>query len=315
MAELTHRFATTNGIRMHFVEVGTGPLVIMCHGHPECWYSWRHQLPALAEAGYRAVALDLRGYGQTDNPREVEAYSVLQVSGDLVGLVDALGEKKAVVVGHDLGAGLAQCAGLFRPDLFTAIALLSVPFIPRAKESPSQWEQRKYPGKVFYQQRYREPGFERVLDADPRAVILNGFYALSGEAEVHWSPARDQDEEPPPPTLNYRKPGFVSDEDIDFYANEMKRCGFLGGLNYYRVRDRNWELTSFLDGAKLLQPTLFVAGDRDPTLEFLREPFDEMEINVPNLRGKILLPGIGHWTQQESPTEINRLIIDFLAGL
>jgi pimeloyl-ACP methyl ester carboxylesterase len=190
MTELTHRFATANGIRMHFVEVGTGPLVIMCHGHPECWYSWRHQLPALAAAGYRAVALDLRGYGRTDNPKEVEAYSVLQVSGDLVGLVDALGEKKAVVVGHDLGAGLAQCAGLFRPDLFTAIALLSVPFVPRAKESPSQWEQRMYPGKVFYQQRYREPGFERVLDADPRAVILNGLYALS--AEAHWSPARDQ---------------------------------------------------------------------------------------------------------------------------
>ena len=179
MAELTHRFATTNGIRMHFVEVGTGPPVVMCHGFPECWYSWRHQLPALAEAGYRAVALDLRGFGQTDNPKEVEAYSVLQLSGDLVGLLDALGEKKAVVIGHDLGAGLAQYAALLRPDLFRAVGLLSVPFVPRGNESPSQWEQRKYPGKVFYQQRYREPGFERVLDADPRAVILNGLYALS----------------------------------------------------------------------------------------------------------------------------------------
>ena len=313
MAELTHHFAVTNGIRMHYVEAGAGPPVVMCHGFPECWYSWRHQLPALAEAGYRAVALDLRGFGQTDNPKEVEAYSVLQLSGDLVGLLHALGEKKAVVIGHDLGAGLAQYAALLRPDLFRAVGLLSVPFVPRGNESPSQWEQRKYPGKVFYQQRYREPGFERVLDADPRGIILNGFYGLSGEAEAHWSPARDPDEEPP--TLNRRKPGFVSDDDLDFYANEMKRSGFLGGLNCYRVRDRNWELTPFLYGAKLLQPTLFVAGDRDPTLEFLREPFDEMEINVPNLRGKVLLPGIGHWTQQERPDQVNRLIIDFLDEL
>jgi pimeloyl-ACP methyl ester carboxylesterase len=163
MAEIAHRFVTTNGIRMHYAEAGAGPLVLMCHGAPELWHSWRHQLKALADAGFHAVAPDLRGYGQTDRPAEVEAYDIFHLTGDLVGLVNALGGEPTVLVGHDWGAWIIQFAALFRPDLCRAVVLLSVPFLPRRSISPSEWEQQKYPGKIFYQQILRAPGSEKIL--------------------------------------------------------------------------------------------------------------------------------------------------------
>jgi epoxide hydrolase A/B len=153
----SHRFLTTNGIKMHLAEAGAGPLVLLCHGFPESWYSWRHQLRALGDAGFHAIAPDMRGYGQTDRPKEVEAYDIFQLTGDLVGLVNAMGGGPTVIVGHDWGAWITQAAALFRPDLFRAVALLSVPFLPRASISPSAWEQQKYPGQIFYQQIFRSP--------------------------------------------------------------------------------------------------------------------------------------------------------------
>src|ERR1700730_750763 len=193
MAELAHKFAKTNGIRMHYVEAGRGPLVLLCHGFPESWYSWRHQLPALAEAGFHAVAPDLRGYGQTDRPEALEAYDIFQLTGDLVGLVNALDEKPAVIVGHDWGAWITPYAALFRPDLFRAVGLLSVPYFPRLAISPIEWEQKTYPGKIFYQAIFRSPAAEQILQADVRATITNGLYAASGDAapEDRWSPAID----------------------------------------------------------------------------------------------------------------------------
>jgi pimeloyl-ACP methyl ester carboxylesterase len=318
MENFSHRFVETNGIRMHYAEHGEGPMVLLCHGFPESWYSWRHQLRALGDAGFHAVAPDMRGYGQTDRPKEVEAYDIFQLTGDLVGLVNAVGGgAPAVIVGHDWGAWVTQAAALFRPDLFRAVALLSVPFLPREPISPTAWEQQKYPGKIFYQQIFRSPGTEQIFEANVRESIVGGLYSASGEppVEERWKFAIDPKDMASLAAPPSKKPSFVTDEDIEFFVNEFKRSGFAGGLNYYRNVDRNWALTSFLDGAKLLQPTLFVAGDRDGVLGFWGEEVDGMDRNVPNLVKKVILPGAGHWTQQERPAEVNRLLLEFLQGL
>ncbi|HLW71457.1 MAG TPA: alpha/beta hydrolase [Candidatus Binataceae bacterium] len=315
MAEIAHRFVTTNGIKMHYAEAGSGPHVLLCHGAPESWYSWRHQLLALAEAGFHAIAPDMRGYGQTAQPKEVEAYDIFQLTGDLVGLANALGGDPVVIVGHDWGAWITQFAALFRPDLFPAVGLLSVPFLPRLSISPSAWEQEKYPGKIFYQQIFRSPGMEKRMEADVYGTIVNALYSASGEppVEERWKFAMDPKDmasiglAPTP-----KKPTFVTDADIEFLVGEFKRSGFAGCLNYYRNVDRNWALTPFLDGAKLRQPALFIAGDRDGVLGFWGEEVNAMERHVPNLKRKVILPGIGHWTQQESPDAVNRALIEFL---
>lgn len=319
MAEFTHRYVTTNGIRMHYVEAGAGPAVLLCHGFPESWYSWRHQLDALAGAGYRAVAPDMRGYGQSERPEPVEAYDIFQLTGDLVGLVNDLGAGPVTIIGHDWGAWITQAAALFRPDLFRAVGLLSVPYLPRGSIRPSEWEQQRYPGQVFYQQIFRAPGSEQFFEADVRGSILNALYSASGEppADQRWRFAMRPEElaaaaGKPPPGI---KPKFVSEADVDFFVAEFARTGFKAALNYYRNVDRNWTLTPFLDGAKLLQPTLYIAGDRDAVIEFWSDEVDAMGANVPNLRKSVLLPGVGHWTQQEAPAEVNRLLLEFLNGL
>jgi pimeloyl-ACP methyl ester carboxylesterase len=314
---IAHQFVETNGIRMHYAEAGSGPLAILCHGFPESWNSWRHQLRALASEGYHAVAPDLRGYGQTDRPEAVEAYDIFQLTGDLVGLINGLGEGPAMVVGHDWGAVLAWHAALLRPDLVSAVALMSVPYVPRRAMNQTQWEAQKYPGKIFYQAVLRSPRAEPFFEADIRARLLAGLWGLSGDAppDKRWQPARDQDAPPVPTAMPAGLPSWLADEDLDFLVGEYQRTGFTGGLNYYRNCDRNWELTPFLDGAQLPQRTLFVAGEKDPVLDFLGDEFAALESNVPYLWKKALIPGAGHWIQQERPDEVNRLLIGFFNEL
>ena len=315
---MEHRFIETNGIRMHCVEAGSGPLVVLCHGFPESWYSWRHQLGVLAAEGYHVVAPDLRGYGQTDRPQALEAYDIFQLTGDVVGLVTALDEAPAVIVGHDWGAWIAPYAALLRPDLVRAVALLSVPYVPRRTMNESQWEQQKYPGKIFYQAMLRSPMAEEYFGTNTRARLLAGLWALSGDAapENRWKPVKDPAAPLPVlPALSPDLPPWLTEADLDFLEGEYQRTGFTGGLNYYRNMDRNWALTPFLDGAKLLQRTLFIAGEKDPVLEFLDEEFDALETNVPNLWKKAVVAGAGHWIQQERPAEVNRLLIAFLKDI
>ena len=308
-----HQFVQTNGIRMHYVEAGAGPLVLLCHGFPESWYSWRHQLPALAAEGYHAVAPDLRGYGQTDRPEPLEAYDIFQLTGDLVGLVNAIGTGPAIIAGHDWGAGIAANAALLRPDLFRAVALLSVPYIPRRAVNQTQWESQQYPGKFFYQAMLRSPMAEQYFEVNPRAVLLSALWAGSGDAppEARWKPVMDPNDLLVPATLPPALPPWLTQADLDFLENEYKRTGFTGPLNYYRNLDRNFALTPFLDGAKLLQRTLFLAGERDGVIEFLGVEFAALENNVPNLWRKELIRGAGHWIQQERPAEVNALLIEF----
>jgi pimeloyl-ACP methyl ester carboxylesterase len=321
MTQVNHRFIATNGIRMHIAEQGKGPLVVLCHGFPECWYSWRHQLPALAAAGYHAVAPDQRGYGHTDRPEAIEAYHILQLTGDIVGLVHALGEERATIVGHDWGAPVAWHCALLRPDIFQAVVLLSVPYIRRSWTDirPTEAMKRMTGENQFYQLYFQEPGkAEAELEANVRRTIRMLLYAASGDPppEKRWRFLFGRSETfldsgALPETL----PVWLTEQDVDFFTGEFERTGFGGGLNWYRNIDRMWELTPFLNGAKLRQPSLFIAGEVDAVLMMYREHFDAMEETMPNLRKKVVLPGAGHWIQQERPAEVNQRLMEFLAGL
>jgi len=321
MTEVKHRSVETNGITMHIAEQGDGPLVVLCHGFPECWYSWRHQLPALAQAGYHAVAPDQRGYGQTDRPEPIAAYNMFQLTGDIVGLVHALGEEQAVVVGHDWGAPVAWHCALLRPDLFRAIVLLSVPYVSRSWKGhrPTEAMKRMVGDKEFYQLYFQEPGKAEVeLEADVRKTMQMLLYSASGDPppEQRWrflfsKSERFMDTVTQPDIL----PAWLTEQDIDYISREFERTGFRGGLSWYRNMDQMWEQTPFLSGAKLHQPALFVAGEADAVIEMRRAAFDALEEAVPNLRKKVLLTGAGHWIQQERPAEVNQLLLEFLATL
>jgi pimeloyl-ACP methyl ester carboxylesterase len=324
--DITHRVVETNGIRMHVAEAGQGPLVVLCHGFPESWYSWRHQLLALAEAGYHAVAPDQRGYGQTDAPQPIEQYTLLHLVGDIVGLVDALGERTAVIAGHDWGAPVAWHAALLRPDRVRAVIGLSVPFIPRRPVRPTS-VMVQTPDAIFYQLYFQEPGVaEADLERDPRATIRRLLYWASGDAR---DPAAGRvgsgdvgmvpralglvQSRPDPATL----PAWLGQAEVDFYAGEFARVGFRGGLNWYRNIDRNWELLAPWVGAQVTVPALFVAGERDLVLAFrgMDQLLPALPRFVPNLRKTLILPGCGHWTQQERPAEVNAAMLEFLKGL
>jgi pimeloyl-ACP methyl ester carboxylesterase len=325
MNELTHRTVETNGIRMHLAETGQGPLVLLCHGFPESWYSWRHQLAAIAEAGFHAVAPDMRGYGQTDRPDAIDQYTLLHLVGDIVGVLDALGEEHAVVAGHDWGAPVAWYAALMRPDRFRGVVALSVPFPRRGPVRPTT-VMPQTEDAVFYQLYFQSPGIaEADLETDVRRFIRGVLYANSGDMPIRLP--RDQVGMVPrsgglgalaasglaPPAL----PPWLTEADVDFYAGEFARTGFSGGLNYYRNIDRNWELLAPFTGAKVAVPALYMVGDRDLVMAF--RGVDQLLANlaqfVPQLRRTIMLPGCGHWTQQERAAEVNAAMIDFLRNL
>lgn len=316
-----HGFVYANGIRMHYVEQGEGPLVLLCHGWPESWYSWRKQLPALAAAGYRVVAPDQRGYGLTDAPTEVEAYDILQLTGDLVGLVHALGETQAVLIGHDWGSMVAAPAAMMRPDMFRGLGLLSVPYIPRRPMRPAVRFRLATQERHFYQDYFQQPGHvERELEEDVRRSLLGILYTASADGvsshpgsgfATFEKTTRMVDNLVVPDQL----PTWLSEDDLSVFVRQFERSGFYGPTNWYRNFDRNWQLTPFLEQAKIQQPTVFIAGASDGVLKMAADEFKALEDNVPNLRGKNLVPHAGHWVQQEQPTLVNDLLLDFLEGL
>jgi len=319
MSAITHRELETNGIGMHVAEQGTGPLIVLCHGFPESWYSWRHQLAALSAAGFHAVAPDMRGYGRTDVPAEIEAYTLCHLVGDMVGLVGALGETSAVIAGHDWGAPVAWHAALMRPDVFRAVIGLSVPYRPRGPVRPTTAMPRT-DDAVFYQLYFQTPGVaEAELEQDVRATIRRLAYGGSGDA-----PARETIAMVPrqggflqymtnPETL----PPWLTAADVEFYAGEFARTGFRGGLNWYRNIDRSWELLAPFAGARVSVPALYVAGDRDLVVRFpgMDQLIPNLSKFVPKLRRTVMLPGCGHWTQQERPREVNDAMLEFLKGV
>jgi pimeloyl-ACP methyl ester carboxylesterase len=323
---ITHRFVDTNGIRMHLAEAGSGPLVLFCHGWPESWYSWRHQLEAVAAAGFHAVAPDMRGYGQTDKPEAIDQYTIMHLAGDMIGLLDALGEKTAVIVGHDWGALMAWPSVLFRPDRFRAIACLSVPFIPRRPVKPTSMMPSTETHQ-FYQLYFQTPGeAEAEFDRDPKRTIALTMLGTSGNTAP---PAAGAGPDPGPgmvPRIDgwlgnrqmpEKFPGWLTEADVDFYAGEFKRAGFRGGLNWYRNVDRNWEMMAPWAGAKVEVPALYMVGDKDLVYKFpgVAQLVANLTQFVPKLKKSVILPGCGHWTQQERKDEVNRELLAFLKEL
>jgi pimeloyl-ACP methyl ester carboxylesterase len=320
---VAHRTIGANGIHLHFVEQGEGPLIVLCHGFPELWYSWRHQLPALSSAGFHAVAVDMRGYGQSDRPEAIDQYTLLHLVGDIVGLLDALGVRQAVIAGHDWGAVVAWHAALLRPDRFRAVIALSLPYLQRSPVAPTLVMPRRKDA-VFYPLYFQEPGVaEAELERDVRQTflkVLGGGSVAGGSERSASGPVgmvrRDGGlltDRPTPATL----PNWLTEADLDFYVREFERTGFRGGLNWYRNIDKNWELLAPFEGAKVTVPALYMAGDRDLALAFqgMDRVVANLGNNVPQLRGKVILPGCGHWTQQERASEVNAAMIDFLRQL
>lgn len=315
---VAHRMIDVNGIRLHIVEEGEGPLVVLLHGFPESWHSWRRQIGPLAAAGFRVVAPDQRGYGRSDHPEDVDAYSILHLVGDVVGLIGALGEKRAYVVGHDWGAPVAWHTALLRPDLVLGVAGLSVPPPFRGSRPPLAAMEERFGGR-FYWNHFARPG---VADAefgrDPRTALRKFLYSASGDAPGAGS-GRQPLVEPGQNWIDAMRdpgtlPAWCTEDDLDALTESFSR-GFTGALNWYRNLDRNWELTAPWHGAVVSRPALYVYGDRDVVPAFPGTP--ELIARLPDLlpdlrRPPLKLAGCGHWTQQERPDEVNAALLDFL---
>lgn len=321
MAELHHRVVTANGIRIHLVEAGKGPLVLMVHGFPESWYSWRHQLHALPDAGFHAAAIDVRGYGRSSAPSAINEYRMLKHVGDNLGVVEALGETSAIIFGHDWGAPIAANSALLRPDVFRAVALLSVPYSPRGPRRPTEAFRLMGGKEEFYIEYFQQPGrAEAEFEPDVRTWLLGFYFGASGDASApagggtmatipHGGKMRDR------LTIPEKLPAWLTAEDLDFYAGEFERTGFTGGLNRYRNVDRDWEDFAAFHGRPITVPSLFIGGQKDGPTQWGAAAIANFSKTMPAIRGSHILPGCGHWVQQERAREVNELLVKFVKGL
>jgi pimeloyl-ACP methyl ester carboxylesterase len=321
---IRERTVRANGIDLHVVEQGEGPPVILSHGFPELWYSWRHQLPALAGAGYRAVAPDQRGYGGSTVLERVQDYGIEALAGDLIGLLDELGEEKAIFVGHDWGALIVWDLALLHPDRVSAVVGVSVPFL-RTPMPPLELFRQLVGDRFFYILYFQEVGpAEAELGADPADTLVRMLWTASGEGMagregggmVSGRPAAgtgflDTLDAPPDGKL----PAWLTAEDVETYAGAFGRTGFFGPVSYYRNMDANWQRTKDLPSDQLTMPSLFIGGSLDPVVTANMAMLDAMKDLLPGFRGTVLLDGVGHWTQQEAPADFNRALLDFLSGL
>ena len=319
-APLKHRVESVNGIRLHCVEVGEGPLVLFVHGFPESWYSWRQQLHAVANAGYRAVAIDVRGYGRSSKPSAIEDYRMMCHVGDNVALVKALDSETAVVVGHDWGAPIAWNSALIRPDVFRAVAGISVPYSAPGDLRPSQAFRMMGGAEEFYIEYFQQPGrAESEIEEDVRRWLLGFYFSASGDAPPmvpgngsmatlpKGGKLRDRFRYPDP------MPAWLSEEDLDFYVREFERNGFYGPLNRYRNVDRDWaDLQVYRDHA-IDVPALFIGGEKDGPTIWGGTSIERFATTLPKLHRSVILPGSGHWIQQERAAETNEALLDFLA--
>jgi pimeloyl-ACP methyl ester carboxylesterase len=306
-------------VQLRVTEAGDrgAPVVVLAHGFPELAYSWRHQIPALAEAGYHVLAPDQRGYGGSSRPDAIEAYNIRELTADVVGLLDDVGAERAVWIGHDWGAAVVWNAPLLHPDRVAAVAALSVPVVPRAKVPPTQAFRATFGENFFYILYFQEPGVaDDELDADPARTMrrMMGGLTVSGDHSagmrmVAPGPEGFLDRLPEPERL----PDWLSQDELDHYISEFARTGFTGGLNWYRNFDRNWETTAELTGAKIAVPSLFIAGTADPVLAFTRTDRALEVISGPYRQ--VMIDGAGHWLQQERPDEVNATLLEFLNGL
>ncbi|MFZ2031711.1 MAG: alpha/beta fold hydrolase [Vitreimonas sp.] len=325
MTQPQFRMIDTNGVKIRAAVQGEGPLVVMVHGFPESWYSWRHQMAPLAAAGFTACAIDVRGYGGSDKPQPVEAYAMKEMTADVAGVIDALSpDRPAVVIGHDWGAPIAWHTAVLYPDKVRAVAGLSVPYTGVTPVSLDQIIKAMFTdqGRFFYMAYFKDEGVaEAAFEADVRGTLRKMYYAGGGESGLAWGGREKQhgddlltgmvDPDPFPP--------WLSSDDIDYFVHEFEGSGFRGPLNRYRNNDRDWQMMQGVADTHVHQPALFVCGDRDLVLRMFGGDAAAAEArlraNATDVRGFHILPGIGHWTQQEAPDVTTGLIIDWLATL
>jgi pimeloyl-ACP methyl ester carboxylesterase len=315
----TERLVDTNGVTLRVTEAGDrgAPVVILAHGFPELAYSWRHQIPVLADAGYHVLAPDQRGYGGSSRPSAIEDYDIVQLTGDIVGLLDDVGAEKAVMVGHDWGSVVATNFPLLHPDRVSACAALSVPPIPRSPAKPTEMWRSAFGDNFFYVLYFQEPGpADAELDGDPARTMrrLMGGMRSADSTNVFMQMATPGpegfiDRLPEPDG----QPEWITTEEVDHYVAEFTATGFTGGLNWYRNFDRNWELTKTTPSATIDVPTLFIGGTADPAMAMT--PRDRVADVVSGPYREVLIDGAGHWLQQERPGEVNAALVEFVDGL
>jgi pimeloyl-ACP methyl ester carboxylesterase len=306
-----HHEIEANAVTLHVVEEGTGPAVLFCHGFPAIWSSWKLQMEAVAGAGFRAIAPDMRGYGRSSAPKDAEEYTPYETVGDLVAILDALGIETACVVGHDFGANVAWNAAIMRPDRFTAVASLSVQY--RQPGGPSFLDRLRAAGKnEFYWFDMMRPESDEAW-ADAAVTVPGMMYWTSGEApeESRWHPFD--------PSRTFRRPApttlKMSPEYVAEAVEAFERTGFHGALNYYRSIDAFTRHSAAFAGAKIYQPSMFLAGALDGLNLVAMPDRDAMQVNLTDLRSFTMIDGVGHWPQLEAPEVTNSVLIAFLRGL
>ncbi|KAJ9171795.1 hypothetical protein P3X46_015109 [Hevea brasiliensis] len=313
MENIQHAIVPTNGIKMHIASIGTGPVILFLHGFPELWYTWRHQLLSLSSLGYRCIAPDLRGYGDTDAPPSFTQYTVLHIVGDLVGLLDYLGIDQVFLVGHDWGASMAWYFCLFRPDRIKALVNTSVVFSPRNPHVKPVERFRQVLGDDFYMCRFQEPGeIEDDFSQAGTEKIIRRFLTSRNPKPPCVPKEIGFRGLPDPPSL----PPWLSEEDINYYVSKFNQKGFTGGLNYYRCLDLNWELTAPWTGLQIKVPVKFIVGDLDITYHFpgVKEFIHNggLKKYVPFLQEVVVMEGVAHFLTEEKPEEISAHIYDFI---
>ena len=321
MTELKHRIVASNGIRLHAVECGEGPTVLMVHGFPESWYSWRHQLPALAEAGYRGVALDVRGYGRSSKPTRVSDYRMVNKVADVVGLVEALDCGLVTIVGHDWGAPIAWNSALLRPDLFRGVAGISVPYAPPSPPGqlkPTERMRAMAGDDEFYVEYFQQPGrAEAEIERDVRRWLLGFYWCASGDVVNGPNISLVERGKFLSDKFLYpdAMPDWLTEADLDVYAAEFEYSGFFGPLSRYRNVDQDYEDLAAFAGRPITIPSLFVGGSKDGPTIWGADAIRRFPETLPKLFRSEIVEGAGHWIQQERPEETNQHLLDFLAAI
>ena len=319
--KLNQQFIQTNGVQYFIKTAGdpSAPLILFLHGFPDSWYSWRHQLTAMAVAGYYAAAPDMLGCGETDAPMEIERYSQDEMAKDIVGLIAALGHEQAIIVGHDLGASLTWQICLLYPEKVKAVIALSIPYGGRALAKPIPHMKKVFGDKFFYILYFQEPGVaEKEFDRDVKESLLRVYFSLSAAGSERASQFVNSDH--PNTAKNYLDttmlpetlPNWLSETNLDYYVSRYEKEGFRGIINWYRCLDIYWERTPYLAGKKITQPTYFIAGKQDPITHMVRKAIKRLPNVVEDLRGVEFFEDCGHWISCEQTELLNEKILDFL---
>ena len=325
MENVEFKIVESNGINIRLAMMGEGPLVIFCHGWPESWYSYRYQLPAVADAGFKAVAYDVRGYGESDKPHEIEAYTMRNMTNDVVGIIDALGYDTAITIGHDWGGPIALNTAALNEDRISATGTLSVPFTGRGPMPTLDLWKEIYKDRFFYQLYFQKEGVaEEEFESDlSRALFMT--YTNSDGRGMKFNFEKSQSGSVPEKTKDSTFlegmemfedfPNWFTKEDLNYFVSQFEISGLRGPFNRYRAQNIDWHEIPELEGKILEQPAFFITGTLDPVNFFVpsdQSLTDRIKPNYKNLLFAEELEGIGHWTQQEAPEEVNSFIIDFL---